>query len=232
MYEWADHTNDNCDVCRYITQLKRGGRPKKPKKTGRPPRVSTMSVQEHIRSIAPTSVIKNSVTYTQTSKYTSVVTCPVCCDVLDLPIELSTCGTTICAECCCSWVRISQSLKCPCCYSTHLGDFHTIPPASSLVRMVLEDLDIECEKCGQTLQAKTYDQHITNGCVGKSTTMIQGILQMPTDTPLTPLEQRLQCTLVKRSLNTSDQSVLRVKTGGQVNAYKHINRLYYFLIYT
>ena len=82
--------------------------------------------------------------------------------------------------------------------------------------MVLEDLDLECEKCGQTLQAKTYDKHIANGCVIKSTATIQGILEMPTDTPLTPLEQRLQCTLVKRSLNTSDESVLRVKTGGQV----------------
>ena len=52
---------------------------------------------------------------------------------------------------------------------------------------------------------------------------------MPTDTPLAPLEQTLQCTLVKRSLNaSSDESALRVKTGGQVNAYKN-NRFVLFL---
>ena len=73
---------------------------------------------------------------------------------------------------------------------------------------------------------------LANGCVIKSTATIQGILEMPTDTPLTPLEQRLQCTLVKLSLNPIDESELRVKTGGQVNAYKILTDLYYSLIYT
>lgn len=84
---------------------------------------------------------------------------------------------------------------------------------------VLQDLRVQCEECGQVLPIKAYDKHISNGYKRKSTATIsiQDMLEIPNDTPLTPLEQKIQCTLVKCSLNTSsDESVLRVKTGGQV----------------
>ena len=85
--------------------------------------------------------------------------------------------------------------------------------------MVLEDLHLLCVKCGQTLQAKAYLKQVANGCVRESTATTQDILEMPL------LHFGAEATEYTWSLNTSsNESVLRVKTGGQENTYKN-NRL-------
>lgn len=47
-------------------------------------------------------------------------TCPLCLFLLRDPVELTTCWSA-CAEFCCQWLRISQSVSCPCYYSAHLS---------------------------------------------------------------------------------------------------------------
>ena len=56
-----------------------------------------------------------------------------------------------------------------------------------------------------------------NGSAGVSEYSSVGmVLKTPASVPLTPLEEKLLTSLVRRSISQSTENVLRVKTGGQV----------------
>ena len=68
-----------------------------------------------------------------------------------------------------------------------------------------------------------YQKHVLNKCTEglpqpASASSIQGILAKSAETPLTPLEQQLTSTLVRRQLSndSTNSGLLQVKTRGQV----------------
>ena len=195
-------------------------RPKKCRnKPGRPPLVSPLSIIRHIKSIAPPSfTIRDNVLTTDTDFLTGL-TCPLCFVLVERPVELTECGTLLCAECCCQRLRVSGSLSCPCCYSEHLADYDTIRPASHLTLRVLGSMEVTCTSCSSTVQLKDHKDHADCGCKVhcKKTVSVREVLDKPRDTPLSALEQKLQSSLVKRSLATNTSPTLQVKTRGQVS---------------
>ena len=215
IFNWREHIETGCSICAPENLSKKIGRPKKAAKGGRPPKTSPKSAAGYIKSIAPTaSTHLDEVT---TPELLPALECPLCLGPLNQPIELSECKNYVCAECLCEWLRQSESLACPCCYSDHLESYETLRPAPDIVLSVLADQKVTCRRCNQTGPLKHLDAHIDSKCVSYFTPSqaINEILTRAQDSPLTGVELKLQSSLVRRSISTSP--VLQVKTRGQVS---------------
>ena len=114
--------------------------------------------------------------------------CPICSNELNRPIELVTCGQHVCADCCCEWLRTTNTLSCPCCYyGEHFSDtFSSIRPASSLVLKLMGGLQTVCRECNQVVKVADYRVH---NCGTKSPSevqaQVQDVLQKPRCSPYT-----------------------------------------------
>lgn len=122
----------------------------------------------------------------------------------------------VCAECLCGWLQCQDSLACPCCYSDHLRDYSTIKAA---VISSIGSLCVICHKCNQHVQLNLYSDHSCKplGMQVSPQTSVDYVLQQPTTAPLTAIEVKLQTSLARRSLGSSTENVLQLKTGGKVS---------------
>ena len=145
--------------------------------------------------------------------------CPICCDILQSPIELVDCRAVVCAECCCSWLQHCDETSC---YSDHLKDFST---TSKLVVSLLGGLCVICGECGRCVRMEDYSQHTDGGCKTHHNshphdTSVEGVLSQPVTTSLTTVKLKLQSKLTRHSLAASlEENVLRINAGGQVCNY-------------
>ncbi len=221
---WSAHSEHNCQVCLNISNHSVGGRPKKQVYTpGRPSKGSFLSVIQHIRSIAPPSFCQQE---TAISPH-SFSNCPVCLEIVDRPIELKCgSGSLVCADCLCKWLHVSQTTSCPCCYSDHLNDLDSIHPPTEMTLEALGSIEVTCYLCKKRGYLKYHKSHIESMC---STTNFNhallnplDLLSRPEDAALLPIEEKVQSTLIKRSMRNSH--TLQVKTGGQVRT-KNYNRI-------
>ena len=219
--EWSEHVpGGSCCVCRHYSMIQKGGRPKKMKCTpGRPATTSPRYCVQHIEAVAPHPLIcPEDVTPHICQDHQIVhlrqLQCPICCDVLQRPIELMECRSLVCMKCC-----QSPDTNCPCCYGDHLRDFTTARPASSLILSLLGDLCVICEQCKGHVKLSTYHQHVHSGCQScyASPSSVDDVINRPLSAPLTPVEHRLQTCLAKRSMAISpEENILKIKTRGQV----------------
>ena len=108
---WAEHSGVSCDVCIHASTTQKGGRPRKVK-IGRPALVSPRTAIRYIQNSAPASFFPSPTTHTYDASSTPVkladLTCPICTEVLDRPIEMTTCGAMVCAGCCCRWLEVTD----------------------------------------------------------------------------------------------------------------------------
>lgn len=92
-------------MCEHYNKLQKGGRPRKLAPFGCPPSASPRYCGQHVKEIAPQALVDSETTITicQTHQVIdpSQLHCLICCNVLCSPIELVTCGTLVCAQCCC-----------------------------------------------------------------------------------------------------------------------------------
>lgn len=219
---WCQHDDTSCTVCQHYSTIQRGGRPPKSgsRTSGRPPSISPRYCIQHIRGVAPPSLIppaeKIPVCKIHLGISVSEFNCPLCLHFLRNPVQLVTCETVVCADCLCSWLHHRNTLECPCCNGDHLQDFSTITSAPSI-----ESLCTVCETCHKHTQLKDYQHHICTPSLPSSVlpqSSICDILHQPLTAPLTPLEQKLQTNLTKRALtSSSEDGILHLKTGGKVN---------------
>ena len=146
---WCRPVEGSCRVCEHYCKLQKGGRPKKLVRTGRPPSISPRYCAQHVKEIAPPPLVEPATTISICHSHQAIDTshlhCPICCNVLLSPIELVTCGSLVCAQCC-TWLTHCTQLTCPCCYHPHITDFSTIRPASPLISSTLGSLCVVCEK--------------------------------------------------------------------------------------
>ena len=223
---WCSHEEgeDECSVCQHLTSMQRGGRPKKIKRTpGRPPSIGTKYCIDRVRQVAPPLLIPPqehvSVCELHLRLPLTELNCQICEELLSQPIELVTCGSIVCAECICKWLQHQSHLACPCCYSDHLRDFTTIRQAPSLVVTSISSLCVICGQCKSHVQLHKYSDH-HKSCTPSTpevllNTSVEDIIHQPVSAPLTPIEQKLQTCLARRSV--TDENVLMLKTGGKVN---------------
>ena len=147
--------------------------------------------------------------------------CPLCLGMLNQPVVLTTCRQYVCAGCCVQWLRSSQSLSCPCCYSDHFTEYSsTIRSAPELVLMVLSKLVVTCRLCEKNGLLKDHQAHLKSKCKShfSDPVTVTDVLKKSQTSPLSHIEEKLQSALVQRSMSTSPSpSSLQVKTKGQVN---------------
>lgn len=232
--DWCEHDSESCSVCTHFATIQKGGRPKRVKRTpGRPQSTSPRYCIEHIRAIAPSPSIsvgdfKPQICHDHITVDLQQLLCPICCDILQRPIELVECRSLVCMECCCEWLRQTNDTNCPCCHNTHLKNFSTIRPASALILTILRGLCVICEQCKGHVKLDEYDNHVRTCCgcpiPSSSPSSIEDILSHPLSTPLSPVEHMLQSKLAKRSMAVSpEENILKIKTGGQVISHMHVH---------
>ena len=218
---WVEHSANGCSICQHISKVQRGGSKKKVK-AGRPARVSCQSAIRHIRSTAPPSLVTDASSHTYTAGDSPVamsdLECPICSNILDQPVELITCRSHVCAACCCEWLKVSDTLSCPCCYIDHFHDFSSIRQGSTLILKLLGGLRTVCRECSQVVKVADYHTHSCKHSIeSPSELRVQEVLQRPLNVPLTPVECKLQASLAMRSLTVSpEENILQIRTGGQV----------------
>ena len=166
-FQWEEHSRE-CVVCEQLLLATRGGRPRKSIRPGRPPKLSPKSAISHVKAIAPESLADTQLLCIQHSEFSMDLTCAICLNVVDKPVELSTCSSLVCAECCCEWLRqidiLSFPLSCPCCHDNHFDDFSTIRQPGALTLKLLKQLIVTCNKCEQSMKLEQHHAHITSGC--------------------------------------------------------------------
>lgn len=227
VFNWTEHKPE-CQVCSHMSEIKKGGRPRKTARPGRPRKQSPRSAIQHLKSIAPKSLTDTSKVDLTQADLSSDLTCTICLNIVDQPIVLETCSSLVCTECCCKWLRQSDVLSCPCCYGSHLEDFTTIKTVEPLTLKLLASQTVQCTVCLQHMKLEQHSEHYCQkNLIAPSTqhspsTSIQEVLAKNSDTPLTTLEHKLQTSLVKRSLSGSSNATIQLKTGGQVSQSIHI----------
>ena len=89
-----------------------------------------------------------------------------------------------------------------------------------------------CEKCGTSVNLAEYNSHTCR--VSKPDVCeelpVEAILNKSLDEPLTTIEERLKSNLARRAISQNSQSLLSIKTGGQVRytntLFRRIQTLY------
>ena len=225
--EWCSHNEGSCSVCQHYQMLQQGGRPKKVKRMpGRPPSISPRYCIDHIRDVAPPPLVPltEAITVCEHHQHLSLpeLMCPICSDILRCPVELVTCGSVVCAECICSWLHHKGELECPCCYNDHLREYTAIRQATALLLRLLGSLCVICSRCQSHVHLDVYNDHISSNCTThynqvSPETIVEDVINQPLTAPLTPIEQKLQTSLARRSISGSpEESILQIKTGGRV----------------
>lgn len=240
---WCNHTEASCTVCDYYLTIQQGGRPKKSKRhsPGRPPSISPRYCIDHILKVAPLSFAPsfegNAFCEHHQPLTLSEVICPGCCEILQRPVELVTCGSYVCAECLCLWLQHKGELECPCCCGDHLREYNTIVTPAALVLRLLGSLCVICSKCQRQVKLDQFKDHTESSCTTychlvSPDTSIDDVLKQPLTSPLTAVEQKLQTSLARRTLSGSpEENVLHLKTGGRVRrtySYTHNENVQYF----
>lgn len=146
MFKWIEHSPDNCSICNYFERASTGGRPKKTKQPGRPATISTRSAIDHITTIAPPSFfpLQDDLRAAIESPDEDLL-CQLCSKVLDRPVHLTICNKLVCMTCLCD--RLDANLICPCCEVSHIQEFSTMVPPSSIVMTVLGNCVVTCSLC-------------------------------------------------------------------------------------
>lgn len=219
VYTWEPHTSD-CNTCNQVQQIKKGGRPQK-RKRGRPKQDGGYrTIIKFIRSVTPPSYWPNEVRWSPVleprSASVSAITCPICLDIVDQPMELIPCNSHICSTCLCSALEASKEPSCPCCYTDHLSDSSTIRPVTPIVNNLIINTIFTCPSCNRYVTLENVIPHHNSACKNIASCpplSISSILSTSNNHPLTQTECRLTTNLVRRSLKNG---ILQVETAGQV----------------
>ncbi len=187
-------------------------------------------VIEHINSLAsPPLITEDPHPQFSPTTLTKKLTCPICLDVVQSPVNLS-CDHTVCASCCLKHIQTSYYLQCPCCHRHKLNS-STITPPSSLFQSLLNESLVTCyRQCGSMVKLQDYRQHLNSHCKScqinsPSKVTLKDVLCQPITSPATPVERQAAQHLVKRLLHQGQDSpgVVQIPTAGQVHIRQNID---------
>ncbi len=211
---WYVHSEQNCVVCTGASTHSVGGRPKKQNNPGRPGKNSFQSAITHVKSIAPPAFCQQNNVITQHD----IFDCPICLEIVNKPIELKECNNLVCADCLCKCLEISRTPSCPCCHLDHLYDLNLITSPPEVTLKAIGSIEVTCCACTKQGLLKYHKAHFDSKCECTHFKPVplcpSDLLIRPQEMSLTPLEEKLQSSFIKRSMHHSQTLV--VKAGGQV----------------
>ena len=238
---WEIHTDENCSTCEKDQKIKKGGRPKKPKKGGK--RVGKLTVVSEsssgpIRTLLQAKIrsLKSSLTAVRHPEFSERFAlvesekrdfvCPICKEMLDMPIE-TPCTHFFCADCLLQALEKSDSEpSCPVCQTLLTGEddlFYN----KAYVRLI-ENQPVCCKKCKKKLEYHLCVSHkCDNDPAPQRPATPEPIPVRTLSEALAELKQgkvaddvaRLTYSGVKALMAVSDDgSIARLKGPGKVNS--------------
>ena len=180
------------------------------KKVHRPKAISTHNLIVYMQKKAPTSAWasnEQSEQWLRGNEIPEDLTCSICFELLDRPMELVTCRRHVCYYCLCKWLEEVNTLSCPCCHVNHLEDFTTVQPVSPIISRLIQNVQLQCNTCKVDIAVKDIQHHKCSNVTEvicsslnrhTSSLSIHDILETPHTAPLTATEDKLATHLIKR----------------------------------
>ena len=152
--EWHPHMDDYCITCSSVVAIKKGGRPKKQKKQGRPKQGLFIWNREQINkfiSNVPDDVIEglDDDILLNNNSHLEICKCDTCLNIIRRPIIITKCEHMFCLRCIMPLIegKPETDLKCPVCKLLYLK-CDIVP--SKYINNVLLSSTIKCFKlCGK-----------------------------------------------------------------------------------
>jgi len=155
-----------------------------------------------IQEIAPSQLFAKkpvpALSATQVISVASMLTCPICMDLVQRPIELP-CKMYVCSSCLIDWIKITLRLKCPCCYTATDLQHKDIKSAPELVLHLLCDVMVCCPTCSKDVKGSEYNTH-------KCSEQLDNTQQL-----------RVTAETVNQLLCNATSNTIQIPTGGRVS---------------
>lgn len=107
------------------------------------------------------SALANNYNYLNEDKISRSLICPICLDPLIDPQTHTACENSFCNRC------IRKLRQCPCCRAP-LASPHDLKMSSHVIRNILDELEVQCNVCKQTVHRGNFSIHIRNNCLEQS----------------------------------------------------------------
>ena len=232
VFQWSAHTEESCRICTHITTLTKGGRKKQQsKKIGRPHLEGSAmrALFIHAQKIAPPQLCPPPVEYAEEQSLpTEELTCPICVNIVERPIQLTSCSSIVCCQCLSQWLNITDDIKCPCCYGDHLKDFDTVKQPSQLFLAILGQLVVICKVRQKKVKLESHstqscgsDEEI-GACTSATSEPVAVILSRGSDIPLTQCHQP---TYMPRSVQGPNQRNIRINLEVGMMTVRNISKI-------
>ncbi len=166
---------------------------------------------DHVREITP-SPIYTSTNFTYTGNSSAI--CFTCTRVLNCPVELS-CGHYSCATCLVRQVQASATLECTVCRCIHPLNPSSVRAASLLSLQLLREVKVSCQNCSLTVKLENVDEHLRSGCSSHVEITVDELLQQPSCSPLTRIEQQLVSKVLRCHWKQSGGKPFELKQEGR-----------------
>ena len=203
-YEWLPH-DENCSIC-----ATKKGRPKKKSFGGRP-----SVLEQHIRSIS--CAMPSTTVQVLDVLYKEDVCCVVCkSDIVVKAVEIQPCKLLACQSCCIELVASKQPFSCPGCSLMHDCSVTTFSPVSSIVKKIICDLLVKCEKCKKTIKLVSLSDECATHQSQNPNVTLEDIIQQPLDAEPTGLEKRAATNLITRLLHQKGDGSISLPRRGKV----------------
>ncbi|CAF0952224.1 unnamed protein product [Rotaria sordida] len=105
--------------------------------------------------------LANNYTYINEDKISRSLICPICLDPLMDPQTHILCENSFCNRC------IRKLKQCPCCRASIINP-NDLKLTSHVLRNILDELEVQCNVCKQTLYRGNFSIHIRNNCLKHS----------------------------------------------------------------
>ena len=236
--QWEGHADQGCETCSRYNQKAKGGRPKKrTRRSNDPVSITSSELLQHTGSLLPQLPSLKSQKALHPNRFMPPLppvslddfTCPVCCMVLDQPVE-TVCGHIVCQCCLSKWLHVCDHAKpsCPCC-PTQLNITSDIKPVTRVVQNILAGLQVKCDhnRCSAVMDLANLRQHMERCSPdhaaqvlicsppllvpsdvppsappsGASTPSLKSIIESPLDKPPSAEELRAFTHVAKRMMN-------------------------------
>ncbi|CAF0754081.1 unnamed protein product [Adineta ricciae] len=147
--------------------------------------------------------LANNYTYINEDKISRSLICPICLDPLIDPQTHTLCENSFCNRC------IRKLRQCPCCRAPIVNP-NDLKMASHVIRNILDELEVQCNVCKQTIHRGNFSIHIRNNCLEQS--------------PITPEEEESLMNRSASSINLNNSTVRTPLEEQQIE--KHLSNLY------
>ncbi|UJR27119.1 hypothetical protein I4U23_008418 [Adineta vaga] len=105
--------------------------------------------------------LANNYTYINEDKISRSLICPICLDPLIDPQTHTMCENSFCNRC------IRKLRQCPCCRAAIINP-NDLKMTSHVIRNILDELEVQCNVCKQTINRGNFSIHIRNNCLEQS----------------------------------------------------------------